>query len=177
MRNLKHNQYVTIPDWFTSNPVVQSETTTSIVQPIISSGGSSSEVGDLTIYNKFAIETQVVDKEALTITGYALVAVSYDEVNVGDLVENTQWSTTDYIPVAANTQMVINSTKDTNYGIVFYDYNRAAEKASVFEDVTEFPTTITVPDNVYYFRISCLTTYDAFEIEYKIGRAYTIEEL
>lgn len=177
MANSKHNQYVATPDWFATHPdIYEEEVKQSIVQPIIGGGGGSG-VSDVTIYNKFALESLELDKKDLTFPGVAIVAVGYEQVTVGTLVDNSEWSTTDYISVAANTEMTIDTTKHINYGIVFYDFNYKITKAISFNDVSDFPTTITTPDGIQYFRISCLAEYEGFKVTYSNSVPYTIEQL
>ena len=177
MTNSKHNKYVSTPDWFTAHPdVYEKPVETKVVQAVIGGGGGSG-VSDVKIYNKFALENKELDKDELTFIGQAIVAIAYDEVNVGDLVDDDARDSTDYILIAANTQMTIDCTKHANYGIVFYDYSLKVVRAISFEETTSFPTELTVPDGSYYFRISCLNAYDNFKIEYSSPKPYTIEQL
>lgn len=178
MINSKHNQYVSTPDWFISHPEVYEESVeTTVVQNVIGIGGGSGGVNEVKIYNKFALESQELDKKSLTFVGQAIAALEYDKVKIGDLVDDELWNSTDYVLVAANTQISIDSTKHSNYGIVFYGYDYKIVKGIIFDEQTVFPTSIIVPDSSYYFRISCLNSYDNFKINYSSPKPYTIEQL
>ena len=84
--------------------------------------------------------------------------------NTGELAENSSYSASDYIPVAAGSYYVKNNTEQ----LAFYDSNKAY--------VSGLPSTTTsgfqVPDGAYYARICC-PTKDKDKLQFESGTSST----
>lgn len=177
--NLKHNKFVSIPDWFgMSNSQIETPTaSTKTTSVVTSSGGSasSSVASNLIYYNKFALSAITANAEILVLEDTAIIAVApTSETSLGDLVAETGWKTTDFLDVAAGTSLTITSTIHDNYGMVFYDNTKTALNGVVFSTAMQ---SVTAPSNAYYFRICAISTQSDFQIDYYIARQYTAEEL
>lgn len=175
--NSKHNKYVSIPDWFKDvQPTVEKPVETKTTY-IGSSGNSTAGLSNIAIYNKFVLEDVELDNEALIFENIVLNTIKTEEHEIGDELQATGWSTTDFISVAGNSKMVVNSkivTNEKQYGIMFYDNTKTIINHIVLKESTE---EVNVPENAYYFRISTPSGYADFKIEYKIAIGYTDEQL
>lgn len=176
--NSKHNKYVSIPDWFKDvQPTVEKPVETKTTYIGSSGGNSTAGLSNIAIYNKFVLEDVELDNEALIFENIVLNTIKTEEHEIGDELQATGWSTTDFISVAGNSKMVVNSkivTNEKQYGIMFYDNTKTIINHIVLKESTE---EVSVPENAYYFRISTPSGYADFKIEYKIAIGYTNEQL
>ena len=186
MRN-KHNQYVSTPDWFTSQPKVEEtiKTTTITAQPIIMGGGGSGGIGSVKLHNKAISKEKELSINDLTIDGYAVLIVELQPNPVdpeailpkpGEYVSSSQWSSSKYIEVVEGSTLTFNTSYDTlsQYGIAFYDLTHRfiSGVAAIGEEQI-----ITVPTKSRYFRVCGIKTYEAFKVNYVSPRSYTVDEL
>lgn len=173
--NSRHNKYVSYPDWFGGQPKETTPTTSSSSTPrIVYAESGASGLQSITIYNKYVLKEQTLNNDILTLKDTALIAVKLDNNSVGDLVNAPGWSTTEFIDVAANTTITVNSSISTSYGIVYYDNTYEVISGETL-DVS--PKELVIPNSTCYFRISCLTDYTDFSIINKIPNPYTEEQL
>ena len=178
--NSKHNKYVSIPDWFkdvqltVEKPV---ETKTTYIRSESSGGNSTAGLSNIAIYNKFVLEDAELDNDALIFENIVLNTIKTEEHEIGDELQATGWSTTDFISVAGNSKMTIVSkivVNENQYGIIFYDNTRTLINSIVLK---ESPEEIESPANAFYFRISTPSGYEDFKITYRISADYTSEQL
>lgn len=177
MKRVKHNQYVTIPDWFTGHSEIHEVREAEII-PTAPIGISNLYAGktNVTLYNKFVLSEEELTKEVLSIIDKALNIVESEDIEAGTLVDAQGWATTEYIIVVENTQMEITCAKHAQYGIVFYDYTKTIISTHSFIDEVDTPFVITVPTKTYFFRISSLSEDDSFKIIYQKPIAYNEEQ-
>ena len=98
------------------------------------SGSSGSGVTEVILYNKFVLVEFSLDSKILTLLNTALIVESADN-NTGDLVTVENWAVSDYIPVAANTQLTVNASVHEHYGIVFYDETYKVIRGNTIESI------------------------------------------
>ena len=176
--NSKHNRYVATPDWFSQSnspmeiakPIATSQAT---MQTITMSGSSGSGVTEVILYNKFVLVEFSLDSKILTLLNTALIVESADN-NTGDLVTVENWAVSDYIPVAANTQLTVNASVHEHYGIVFYDETYKVIRGNTIESI---PQTITTPKNSTYFRICSEVSFTEFSITGFKSKSYEYDQI
>lgn len=176
--NSKHNKYVSIPDWFKDVKPVEEQKIETKTTYIGGSGvGSATGLSNVAIYNKFVLKDAELDNKSLTKIDIALNTVESDELKIGDEIKVPGWNTSDYISVAGNSTMVVTSQIDEElnklYGIIYYDNTMSVIGSHL---LTSSPEEVTLPANVYYFKIST-KPYDEFKITYKVSEKYNNDQL
>lgn len=176
--NSKHNKYVSIPDWFKDvQPTVEKPVETKTTYIGSSGGNSTAGLSNIALYNKFVLEDAELDNDALIFENIVLNTIKTEEHKIGDELQATGWSTTDFISVAGNSKMTIVSkivVNENQYGIIFYDNTRTIINSIALK---ESPEEIQSPANAFYFRISTPSGYEDFKITYSISADYTSEQL
>ena len=90
---------------------------------------------NLIYYNKFALSAITADSSILTLNDtaiYAAIPEGNDESSIGDLMEVTDWKTSEYIPIAAQTTINVKTTPHHSYGMVFYNNTKTVINGIVF---------------------------------------------
>ena len=106
--NSKHNKYVSIPDWFKDvQPTVEKPVETKTTYIGSSGGNSTAGLSNIALYNKFVLEDAELDNDALIFENIVLNTIKTEEHKIGDELQATGWSTTDFISVAGNSKMTI----------------------------------------------------------------------
>lgn len=184
-----HNKYVSTPNWFTTQAAPSADSTTEagytsetqqnlhtgggITSPVITNptGGSGES---LTFYNKYAIGEITVTNEILSNEDKAIVAVASDDYVVDDIVDESGWGLSNYIPIVSDTLLTITSSIHEHYGIVFYDLEHNVMQSYVLESAAQ---EIKCPKDCWYFRICSIIDYTDFSITYYSRESYTPTQL
>lgn len=174
----KHNKYTQIPNWFESlNDTVTTTAAVTTAPQIVSLGGVTSDITytpkKIILYNKFILNDSEINKTQLVVPNTALVAKETETSKIGDLVQAEGWNTSDFLKIASGTTMLVQSTVDEVYGVVFYD-NVYTVVDGV--NITETIQSVSVPSNAFYFRI-CSKQDDNFLVTYKVSTFYNSNQL
>ena len=187
MMKSRHNQYVSTPNWFTSQPIVEtkvSTTSTTVQQPVFSGGGSGG-VGSISLYNKAIKKELELTAKELTVTDYAVVVIDIEDKSgdpdvvipkKGELTSKTGWSSSNYIEVVEESNLILNTSYDLTqtYGIAFYDLTRKFVGGFVTSQEEQL---IVVPKKSRYFRVCSQVPNDTFSVKYTSPESYTIDTL
>lgn len=177
--NLRHNKYVSIPDWFKDTNSNVDQPAEDKINTIVSVSGGSSVVtaGSLlfTLYNKYVLKPATETQSILTIENKALIAVvkEGETTNLGDEVDAQGWNTSDYFDIAAETLITVTGQTSDQYGIVFY--NNAKQVINAVP-ITSSPIEIMTPVDAFYCRISSMPV-ETFSINYYSPNSYTDSQL
>lgn len=177
--NLRHNKYVSIPDWFKDTNSNVDQPTEDRINTITSVSGGSSVVtaGPLlfTLYNKYVLKPATETQSILTIENKALIAVvkEGETTNLGDEVDAQGWNTSDYFDIAAETLITVTGQTSDQYGIVFYNNVKQVINAV---PITSSPIEIMTPIDAFYCRISSMPV-ETFSINYYSPNSYTDSQL
>ena len=187
MMKSRHNQYVSTPNWFTSQPIVETNvsTTSTPVQYPMFSGGGSGGVGSISLYNKAIKKELELTTKELIITDCAVVVIDIEDESgdpeviipkKGELTSKTGWSSSNYIEVVEESNLTLNTSYDLTqtYGIAFYDLTRKFVGGFVTSREEQL---ITVPKKSRYFRVCSQVPNDTFSVKYTSPESYTIDTL
>ena len=182
----RHNQYVSTPDWFTSQPkTVETIKTAPITTQTVMMGGGSGGVGSIQLNNKAISKEKELKLNDLTIEGYAILITELqpDPTNPdavlpkpGEMVAASQWSSSNYIEVVEGSVLTINASYDSlnRYGVAFYDLTHRFISGITTNGTEQI---VNVPAKTRYFRVCCIKPYDEFKTSYVYPGSYTVDLL
>lgn len=119
-----------------------------------------SDINEINLYNKFVLTNFTLDATVLTIKDTAIIA-NANRTTLGDLVNTIGWSTSDYITVAAGTQLTVFSTIHDEYGIVYYNNSFDIVGSDLIKSSEAL---LNVPSNALYFRVCGSNDFESFLI-------------
>lgn len=177
MVNTNHNKYISTPDWFTES----NSKTSNIVDGQNRPNGQiffpqythNENEWDILLYNKFVLSPFEYGNEILTVKDTAITGKNNPSA-LGSTIDDTEWSASDYMPIASGSSLVINSSKHNEYGIAFYNEQHIALSGKNF---IEYDYTIIVPNSACYFRICCKNSFTGFFVKGFTARNYDKDEL
>ena len=181
----RHNQYVSTPDWFTSQTSTEVNTVqTPVVQTIISSYNEPVDTEDDTtvevvsdipmiLYNKSLYESAELDGSSLMNKSKA---VSIDNDTSGELITDVLYASTNYIEVVSGSEISIytNYSISVLYGIAFYALNHSVIST---EPIVRGIQNLIIPKTARYFRICAQKEDSSFKVNYSKPFPYPPETL